>query len=242
MLALRHIKVRYRQAVLGGMWAVLQPLAAALVFTFVFRGMVGETYGVPYIMFAFAGMLVWLLLSSTVGEASTILVDNSHLITKVYFPRLLVPLSALGFTLLDFVLGLVILAAFMLWFGTVPSLAILLMPLVALGVIACAVGVSALLSALTVKYRDFKFVIPYSLQLWLFLSPVIYPVERLPEWSQKLIILNPMAGWITAFRHCILGTPVDVTQVVIAVVMTLAVLLIGLSYFRQTEDTFSDIV
>jgi lipopolysaccharide transport system permease protein len=242
MLALRHIKVRYRQAVLGGIWAVLQPLAAALVFTFVFRNMVGETYGVPYILFAYAGMLVWILLASTVAEASTILVDSSHLITKVYFPRLLVPLSALGFTLLDFLLGLVVLTVFMIWFGVVPGLGALLLPLVALGVVGCAVGISALLAALTVKYRDFKFVIPFALQLWLFLSPVIYPVERLPEWVQKVIIINPMSGWIMAFRHCILGTPVNAMQVVVATVTTLALLLLGLNYFRQTEDTFSDIV
>lgn len=169
-LAWRHIQVRYKQAVLGGLWAVLQPVAAAVAFTLVFRRMVGSTGDTPYIVFAFSGVLLWQLLASIVGTGSISLVDNAPLITKVFFPRLLVPLSVVAFSLLDFLIGSTILAVLMIWFRPGVEITVLLLPVAVAGATLCALGVSVFHSALTIKYRDFRFVVPFFIQLWFFLS------------------------------------------------------------------------
>ena len=241
-LAMRHIQLRYRQTVLGGAWAILQPAVAALVFTLVFKDMVGSTHGVPYLVFAYSGTLAWLLLATSVGEAATSMVANTQLITKVYFPRLLVPVSVFGFTLLDFAFGFVILAVLMLWFGLAPSALVLLLPLVVSGIVLCALGVSVFLSALTVKYRDFKFVVPFLLQIWFFMSPIVYPMTALPPWVQRVLVFNPMTGWLGAFRHCLYGAPVSPREVVIAASLTIALVVGSLAYFRQVEVGFADII
>lgn len=250
-LAMRNIQVRYKQAVLGSLWAVLQPLAAAGIFTLVFSRLIGvQVEGVPYLLFAFSGMVPWLLFSTTVGGAASSLVDNTPLLTKVYFPRLLVPLSVIGYTLLDFLLGLAVLGVmlFVYWIVPTPDAyrivltpAALALPLVALGILACAVGCGVFLAAMTVKYRDFRFIVPFMLQSWLFLSPVIYPISALPESVQGWLRFNPMAGFLEAFRDCLFDKPLDTQGLAISCAMTVALLMGGLAYFRQVEDHFADI-
>ena len=241
-LAMRNIQVRYKQAVLGSLWAVLQPLAAAGIFTLVFsRLFEKQVEGVPYLLFAFSGMVPWLLFSATVSGAASSLVDNTPLLTKVYFPRLLVPLSVTGYTLLDFLLGLAVLGVMLAAFGVVPGTAALALPLVALGILACAVGCGVFLAAMTVKYRDFRFIVPFMLQLWLFLSPVIYPISALPPHVQGWLRFNPMTGFLEAFRDCLFDTPLDTQGLAISCAMTAVLLLVSLAYFRQVEDYFADI-
>lgn len=242
MLSLQQIQVRYRQAVFGGLWALIQPVAAAAAFAVIFRGLVGETQGIPYFLFAYSGMLMWTMVASTVSEGSTSLLKNSLLLTKVYFPRLIMPLSTIGFVILDLVVGLLVLVVFMGWHRQVPGIGVLAVPFVLLGALVCALAVSVLLSALTVRYRDFRFVVPFGLQMWFFLSPVIYPVKVLGPGLQKIIMMNPMVGWLSAFRACLFGSDFDVMSLLVACGVTFLIAIAALVYFRQVEGTFSDIV
>lgn len=243
MLMLRNIRTRYKQAVLGGLWAVLQPALTALVLAAVFSSTFRRgTQGTPYLLYVYTGTLLWMLFSSIVGNAAVHVVDNGHILTKVYFPRLLIPLAVTGYAILDFLVGMVILIALMLGFGIHPGLKILLAPLVSALALAAAIGVGVMLSALTVRYRDFRFVVQFLLQLWFFSSPVIYPASILPRPIQSVIILNPMAGLISAFRHLFLDTPLEPWPVVVAAVFSLGLFLLGLVYFRQVEHAIADIV
>jgi lipopolysaccharide transport system permease protein len=241
-LAWRHIQVRYKQAVLGGLWAVLQPAAAAAAFTLIFRNMVGSTGAVPYLVFAYSGVLLWQMVASIVGTGSMSLVDNAPLITKVYFPRLLIPLSVVAYSLVDFAIGSIILAGLMLWFGCGLSLAALSLPVAIAGAALCGLGISVFLAALTIKYRDFRFVVPFILQLWFFLSPVIYPITRLPMFAQNLIGLNPMTGWIELFRFGLFGGIFPIRAVIVSAVLSTAMTIFGIAYFRQVETHFADII
>lgn len=241
-LAWRHIQVRYKQAALGGLWAILQPVAAAAAFTLVFRGMVGSTGETPYLVFAFSGILLWQLLASIVGAGSMSLVDNAPLITKVYFPRLLVPLSVIGFALVDFLVGSTILAGLIIWFNLGVRTNLLFFPIAVAGTVFCALGVSVLLSALTIKYRDFRFVVPFAVQLWFFLSPVIYPAAKLPAKVQMVLSFNPMAGWIELFRYSLLGGSCDFGKITISAFLSIVIAISGVAYFRQVEDSFADII
>ena len=242
MLSLQQIQVRYRQAVLGGMWALIQPVAAAAAFSIIFRELIGETHGIPYFLFAYSGTLLWTLVSSTVSEGSISLLKNSLLLTKVYFPRLIMPLSTVGFSTLDLGVGLAVLGVIMGWYRVLPGLEVLIVPVVLVGTLVCALAVSVLLSALTVRFRDFRFVVPFGLQMWFFLSPVIYPVEVLGTGLQKIIAINPMVGWLSAFRACLFGSELDLVSLALAAGVTLLLSVVALIYFRQVEGTFSDIV
>lgn len=241
-LAWRHIQVRYKQAVLGGLWAILQPMAAALAFTLVFRGMVGSTDGIPYLVFAYSGVLLWQLLASIVGAGSMSLVDNAPLITKVYFPRLLIPLSVIAYSLVDFAVGSIILAGLLFWFGSGLGPTIFFLPIAIGGAALCGLGISVFLSALTIKYRDFRFVVPFVVQIWFFLSPVIYPTSRLPQSVQTLIAINPMAGWLDLFRFSLFGGHCPVRGLVISSVLSVFIAVFAVAYFRQVETTFADII
>jgi lipopolysaccharide transport system permease protein len=243
MLMLRNIQTRYKQAVLGGLWAVLQPALTALVLAAIFSSTFRDTtQRVPYFLFVYTGMLPWTLLSTIVGNAAGHVVDNAHILTKVYFPRLLIPLAVTGYSIVDLLVGSVILVVLMLGFGVHPGIEVLLAPLIIAAVLAAAIGVGVMLSALTARYRDFRFIVQLLLQLWFFSSPVIYPPSILPGYVQKLMILNPMAGLISAFRHVLLGTPVEPWPVALGAVASVGLLLLGLVYFRQIEHTIADIV
>jgi len=243
-MLVRPIQVRYKQTLLGVAWAVLKPLAAMLVFTLFFGKLLGvqRHVGVPYPLFAFAGLLPWNFAAATVTGASSSTVSNAHLITKVYFPRVFLPVSALGWTALDFSVGAAVLVGLMVWYGVAPGIYVLLVPVLLLLIAGCSLGVGIFLSAVNVRYRDFGHIVPFLIQTWLFLTPVIYPSTIIPERFRVLADLNPMSGMISAFRACLFGGQVDWGSLGISTSVCLAILLVGSWYFGTVEDFFADVV
>lgn len=243
-LVWRDVKVRYKQTVLGAAWAVLQPTAQMVVFS-IFFGRMAEVPagGIPYPLFAFAGLLPWMFFQNSVTTASQSVVGNQNLITKVYFPRLFVPASAIGAALVDFGIAFGMLLILMAWYGVVPSITILLTPLLALGLSAAAFGVGTLLSALTVAYRDFRYVVPFMVQLWMFATPTVYmDASKVgPRW-QLVLPLNPAYGLIHNFRCAGLGQPLDWYSLGVSLAVTGLMVILGCLYFRRVERTFADII
>jgi lipopolysaccharide transport system permease protein len=243
----RDVKVRYKQTVLGVAWAILQPLLTMVVFTIFFGKLAGidqRTGGLPYPVFVFAGLLPWTFFASSLTNGSQSIITSQNLITKVYFPRLLVPLSAIGAGLVDFLIAFGILLAMMLWYGVVPGPSVLLLPLIVGFILLAATAAGALLAALTVAYRDFRYVVPFLVQIWMFITPVIYPTTLVPGRWRWVLALNPMAGLIEAFRYCLLGEAMDwpLDAFLISAAVTLGVLAASLAYFRRIERRFADIV
>jgi lipopolysaccharide transport system permease protein len=243
-LAWRDIKVRYKQTVLGVLWALIQPTITLIVFTFIFGRLAQmPSNGVPYPLLVFAGLLPWQLFSASFSNASSSLVSNTHLISKVYFPRLIVPLSSIAVAFVDFSIVLLLLGALCAWWQFVPDWRIVFMPLFIFMTLLAAVGTGLWLTALTVKYRDFRFVVPFLLQIGLFLSPVGFTSSNLPNW-RLLYSLNPMAGAIDGFRWCLLrgAQPLDFAALSVSLASALILLATGVWYFRRTERTFADII
>ncbi|MFB3916267.1 MAG: ABC transporter permease [Terriglobales bacterium] len=241
-LAWRNIKVRYKQTLLGAAWALLQPLATMLVFS-IFFGKLAKipSDGVPYPLFALAALLPWQLFSSALSECSNSVVSNQQLITKVYFPRLVVPLSAVMSSLVDFAIALVVLLAMMLGYGVVPHARVLLLPAFILFAVIAALSVGVWLSALTVEYRDVRYTVPFLMQFWMFATPVAYPSSLVPEKWRALMGLNPMAGVVEGFRWSLLGSGSGCGPLMLVSVVIVAAMLIGgLVYFRRMEATFAD--
>lgn len=244
-LTWRDVAVRYKQSVFGAAWAILQPVATMVVFSMVFGRLAGlgaQTGDIPYPLFVFAGLLPWQLFSRSVASASNSVVASSHVITKIYFPRLVIPLAALGVNLVDFVVCLVVLAGMMAWYGVFSGLSILLFPLALVLTCLAALAVGIYLSALSVAYRDFQYVVPFTLQIWMYLSPVIYPVSLIPQQWRWLLKLNPLTGLIDGFRYSLLGQPLDWYAFGYAAVVTLTGFLASVLLFRRVEATFADIV
>ncbi len=243
-LAMRDIKVRYKQTTLGVLWALIQPAVTLAVFTFVFGKLAKLPAGnVPYPLLVLTGLLPWQLFSAAFSNASGSLVSNTHLISKIYFPRLIVPLSSIAVALIDFAVVLILLAALCAWWHFIPDWRIIFLPLFILLTLLAALGTGLWLTALTVKYRDFRFVVPFLLQVGLFLSPVGFSSTNLPNW-QLLYSLNPMVGAIDGFRWCLLhGEPaLNFGNLAVSVGMTTMLLISGLWYFRHTERTFADVI
>jgi lipopolysaccharide transport system permease protein len=244
-LVWRDLKVRYKQTVFGALWAIIQPFMLMVVFSLFLGRMSGiAPTGVPYPLFAFSGLVPWTLFAQSVTGSSNSLVNASNLIQKVYFPRLLLPISAIGSNLLDFVIAMIVLGMMMLYFGVLPSLTVLwLVPLTALA-LAAALAVGILLSALNVRYRDIRYVVPFLIQLGLFASPVAYSADLVPAEWRALYELNPMAGVLEGFRWALLGqgTPPPVGVLAVSTVGTVLVLVLGLAYFRRVERTFADVI
>jgi len=243
-LAWRDVKIRYKQTVLGVLWALIQPAVTLAVFTFIFGKLAAmPSGGVPYPLLVLGGLLPWQLFSAAFSNASGSLVANTHLISKVYFPRLIVPLSSVAVALIDFVVMLGLLAALCVWWQFVPDWRVLLLPLFIVLTLLTAIGTGLWLTALTVKYRDFRFIVPFLLQIGLFLSPVGFSSTNLPNW-RHLYALNPMVGAIDGFRWCLLhGEPaLEPLPFAISVGMTGLLLVSGLWYFRRTERTFADLI
>ena len=243
-LAWRDIKVRYKQTLLGVLWALIQPAITLAVFTFIFGKLAGMRSGnAPYPLLVLCGLLPWQLFSAAFSNASGSLVSNTHLISKVYFPRLIVPLSSVAVALIDFVVVLFLLVALCLWWQFVPDWRVLLLPLFVVLTLLTAIGTGLWLTALTVKYRDFRFVVPFLLQVGLFLSPVGFSSTNLPTW-RALYSFNPMVGAIDGFRWCLLrGEPaLDPLNLAVSAGMTALLLWSGLWYFRHTERTFADLI
>ncbi|MFA4966501.1 MAG: ABC transporter permease [Thermoleophilia bacterium] len=247
-LTWRDVLIRYKQAVLGVAWAVLQPVLTMVVFTVIFNQLLGVgtgTYDVPYPVFAYAGLLPWQLFSGSLARSGTSLVGNASLLTKVYFPRLVIPTSGVLAALPDFLISCFVLAVLMVAYGVTPTWHVVFLPLLVVVALVTALGVSLWLSALNVLYRDVQYIIPFLVQLWMFLSPVMYPTSRidtLPGWVQVLYNLNPMTGVIGGFRWALFGQQAPDLLFLVSAGAVLLVLVGGLYYFRRMERVFADVV
>ncbi len=243
-LAWRDVKVRYKQAVFGAAWAVAQPLFTMAIFTLFFGRLAGVPSGsMPYPLFSFCGLVAWMYFSSTLTQAGNSLVSNSSLLTKVYFPRALLPAATALGGILDLLVCLACLGAMMIYYKVHPSWALLLVPWVLLLMIVLVVGISMLLAALNVRFRDVKYVVPFMVQLWLFVTPIIYPISFLPQKYQQLVALNPMTGIVEALRACIVWDgSFDWSLLATSCVITLLVFIAGVAYFRKAEREFADVV
>lgn len=243
ILTLRDIKVRYKQTFLGVLWVVIQPLLMMLVFTLFFGKLAKiPSDGIPYPLFAYAGLLPWTFFSNALNSSGNSLVGNSSLITKVYFPRMIIPIAAVGAGLLDFAISFALLVLLMFYYGVGFSPNILLLPILALLTALLAIGLGMWMSALNVKYRDIRYALPFLIQLWLFATPVIYPSSLIPENWRWLYRLNPLTGLIEGYRSAIFGKPFDFAGLGISIFIILIVLIYSAYTFRQMERSFADIV
>lgn len=243
-LTWRDIKVRYKQTVLGAAWAVIQPFFTMVVFSIFFgRWAKMPSDGIPYPIFAYCALLPWQLFAHSLTESGNSLVANERLITKVYFPRLVIPMSAVLAGLLDFAIAFVVLIGMMLFYDIVPTIAIVTLPLFLLLAVATALGVGLWLSALNVQYRDVRYTIPFLTQFWLFATPVAYSSSLVPEALRPLYGLNPMAGVVEGFRWALLGKAEGPgTLLAVSAIVTALTFVGGLYYFRRMEKTFADVV
>jgi lipopolysaccharide transport system permease protein len=249
-LVWRDIKVRYKQTFLGASWAILQPLLTMVVFTIFFGNMAGiESQGLPYPIFSYTALLIWTFVAQGVSQSSQSLVGSANLIRKVYFPRLIIPLSSILAGVVDFVLAFSVLLAMMAVYGIWPNADVVFLPvLLAVGFLA-ALGVGLWLSALNVEYRDVKYVVPFVIQIWLFVSPVIYPAGVVMERLERFHIpgwvygLNPMVGVVEGFRWSLLGVGSNPWPLIaVSAMVSIAVVVSGVVYFRRMERTFADVV
>jgi lipopolysaccharide transport system permease protein len=242
-LTLRDIKVRYKQTALGAAWAVIQPLFMMLVFSLFFGRLAKvPSDGIPYPVFTFCALLPWQLFAHALTESSNSLVANERLITKVYFPRLIVPIAAVLGGLVDFAVAFVILLAMIIYYGIVPTWAVVTLPAFILLAVLTALAVGLWLSALNVKYRDVRYTINFLIQFWLFATPVAYPSSIVPERWRALYGLNPMAGVVEGFRWALLGKQPPGALLAVSVGVVVAILFGGLYYFRRMEQEFADVV
>jgi lipopolysaccharide transport system permease protein len=243
-LTWRDIKVRYKQTAIGVLWAVLQPLAMMVVFT-LFFGRLAEmpSEGIPYPLFAFAGLLPWQLFARTLSESSNSLVTDQRLITRVYFPRIIVPLSTTLAAIVDLLIASVLLVPLMIYYGVFPGAEILYLPAFILLMLVTALGVGFWLSALNVEYRDVRYVVPFLTQFWLFVTPVVYPSSQVPESWRLLYGLNPMVGVIEGFRWTLLGTGNGpAPMLLVSILVSVCLFVSGIIWFRRRERTFVDAV
>jgi lipopolysaccharide transport system permease protein len=242
ILIWRDIKVRYKQTVLGAIWAVIQPLLTMIVFN-VFLGKLVPTSDIPYPIFTFTALLPWQLFSHALTDSGNSLISNQSLITKVYFPRLIIPLAAVLSGLVDFTIAFMVLLVMMMIYGIVPTIALLTLPMLILLALATALAVGLWLSALNVEYRDVRYAIPFLAQLWFYASPIVYPADLLSLKWRILYALNPMVGVIEGFRWALLGsTNFAVAIMLISTGIVVILLISGLIYFKRMEDTFADVV
>lgn len=243
VLAIRDVRVRYKQAVLGATWAVIRPLLQMVIFTVLFGKLAKiPSDGIPYPVFVFAGLLPWTFFANTVAAAAGSLVGSSNLISKVYFPRLIVPAASMGSSLADFLVSLVLLLALMLWYGSSWSASILMAPLLMLGMMTLALGVGTLLAALSVSYRDVAQVVPFAIQLWMFATPVIYPASFIPEQWRWVLLINPMTGYTEAFRASFVGSPINWAMLGVSALTSIVLLVGGVAYFQRVEQRFADVI
>ena len=243
-LTWRDIKVRYKQTVLGAAWAVLQPALTMIIFTVFFGRMANiPSEGVPYPIFSYAGLLPWFYFANAVTFSSNSLIGDARLINKVYFPRLFIPMGSTLAGLLDYSISTVLLVVIMGYYGMVPDAGILLLPLLMVFCFMAATGAGMLTAALNVQYRDIRYAIPFLMQLWLFLTPVIYPSSMLSPGYQWVMALNPMAGLVEAHRAAVLpDTTVDWTSLGTSVAVATALFVVGVLYFKRVERSFADVI
>lgn len=243
-LVWRDVKVRYKQTVVGGAWVIIQPLLTMLIFTVVFgRFAKIPSDGLPYPIFAYSALLPWFYFSQAASRSSGGLVGHAGLVSKVYFPRLLIPLAAVVTPTVDFALSFLVLVGMMVWYGIAPTWGVVFLPLFMLLALITALAVGLWLSPLHARYRDIGFIVPFLIQFWMFASPVIYPVSLVPEKWRLLYSLNPMVGVIEGFRWALLSKQsVDFGVMVVSGLVVLGLLLVGIVYFRYMERTFADVI
>ncbi len=240
----RDLKVRYKQTLLGAGWAILQPFLTMVVFSIFFGSLANvPSDGVPYPIFSYTALIPWTLFSKALQDASRSLVQSSHMITKVYFPRMILPLSSVLAGVVDFLIAFLVLIGMMVFYGIFPTSNIWLLPLFVLLALVTAIGVGLWLSALNVLYRDINYVLPFLTQLWMFLTPIAYPSSMVPRQFQTLYALNPMAGVVEGFRWVLLGSgqPPGVMTLVSGLA-AIVLLISGMFYFRRMERLFADMV
>ena len=250
ILSWRDLKVRYKQTVIGVIWSVLRPLLTMMIFTFVFGNIAKfePPEGIKYAVLVFAGLLPWQFFAAGLTEASNSLIGNERLISKVYFPRMIIPASSVITSLVDFFISLVLMFGLMIWFGTIPSINLIFLPLFIVLAFFASFGVGLWLTALNVKYRDFKHVVPFLVQIGLYLSPVGFTSEKakeiIPEKFQLLYYLNPMAGVIDGFRWSFFGdkTPIYWPGMFLSLAIIVIFMLIGIRTFRKMEKSFADLI
>lgn len=243
LLAKRDVTIRYRQTLLGAAWALLQPLATVGIFTLIFGRLAGmPSDGIPYSLFAFAGLLPWLFFSSALNAAGNSVVNSSNLVTKVYFPRLIIPVSAIGAPLVDLAITMTFMLVMLWYHGMSLTLQILWLPPLLLLTALTAIGMGTLVAALTVNYRDFRHILPPLTTLWMFMTPIIYPASLIPEDWRWLLFLNPMSGIVGGIRSAWFGTEFDLLALGYSTSIAVLFLIVGISYFRVTERRFADIV
>ncbi|HEV3471022.1 MAG TPA: ABC transporter permease [Pyrinomonadaceae bacterium] len=242
-LTWRDIKVRYKQTLMGAAWVVLQPLATMLIATLVFNKFARLDSGsLPYPLFAYAGLLLWTFFSNGVTSGTYSLVSNSNLVTKVYFPRAFIPAAAVGAGLVDLGIASLLLVALAAYYGVAPTPSLALAPAFVALAGLLALGTGMLVSALTVKYRDLRHALPFTMQFWMLASPVIYPVEIVPADWRWLLYVNPLVGILEGFRAALAGAPVPWPHVAVSLIVSVVVLLLAYYVFRRLEDTFADVI
>lgn len=241
-LTIRGIKARYAQSVLGVSWAIIQPLFSTVIFTIIFGKLakVGSD-GMPYALFSFAAMVPWNYFSSTLTESANSLVTNSNMINKVYFPRMILPLSAAFSKLLDLLIGLTVLGGFMIYFKVIPSPTLLLLPVFIIMLLCTSLGIGMILSAMSVQYRDVKHALTFLVQLLMYAAPVVYPVSIIPEKYRLFYCLNPMVGVIEGFRASIVGHAFPWEYILLGIPGAVFLFIFGAFYFRRMEKTFADL-
>lgn len=242
-IAWRNVKVRYKQTILGALWAILQPFLTMIVFS-VFFGSLAKvpSDSVPYPIFVYAGLLPWTFFSNVIRFSGTSIIEDERLITKVYFPRIIIPSSVIGVELLDLGISFAVLLMMVVYYGIGFSAGIFLLPFLLVIMITSALGVGLFLSALTVAYRDFRYIVTFLVQLWMFISPVVYPVTLVPKTWRWLLAFNPMTGVIDGFRSAILHKPFDIQVLLISFVSAVIIFFAGLIYFRYKERAFADLI
>lgn len=243
VMIVRDLKVRYKQTIMGVAWAVLQPLTMIAIFTLIFGRLAKiPSEGYPYSVFVFSGMLAWNFFASSISTSGMSLVSASNLVSKVYFPRIIIPISSIGVSMVDFLISAVLLVILMLFYGQAITLNILLLPFFLMGLLILSIGFGAWLASVTVVYRDFRYVIAYLIQIWMYLTPVIYPVTFVPEKWRWLLYCNPMFGWINGIRASFLNQPIDALGTLISLVLSIAIFTLGMFYFEKTQRKFADII
>jgi lipopolysaccharide transport system permease protein len=245
ILTLRDIKVRYKQTALGAAWAIIQPLATMLVFSLFFgRVAANPGSGVPYSLFVLAGLVPWMFFSNAIALGSQSVIGNADLVTKIYFPRLLIPMAAVCAGLVDLAVAMGLLAAMILFFHQLPGWSLIVLPFASLGLVFAAVGVSAFLSALTVRFRDFRHVVPFLVQFWMFATPSVYMQTGIDSRTplRHLLPLNPAYGLIANFRQAMLGGSIDGYSLAVSGIVSVVLFLFGCLYFRRAELEFADII
>lgn len=239
----RDIKIRYKQTALGFLWAIIQPLFMMVIFTVIFGGFAKiPSDGIPYPLFSFAALLPWLLFSEGLTRSTMSMVSNASIMTKVYFPRLIMPISGILSPLVDFTVSISILIIIMAFYGFIPTINVVFLPFFILLALATSLGVGLWLSALNVKYRDFQYAVPFIIQIWMYASPVVYPASIVPASLKFLYSLNPMAGVIEGFRWALLGTDMPSAMILVSVSVVIILLVSGAFYFRRMEQYYADVV